>query len=271
MLARSAGFTPATVRPTDSAKNAMPNDMAKRGWRTVAQIGSLYPESEACKRSSHQMCGWVARAFTRRRWVSTPVVDARMLLTRLAGGSTSVRPFSQLWPAFASASSGPHALQVPACAWNRPSSVPPRTPSMASTSRESNSWHCIPLLVWSGITSPAYRYVVRASQVPRALYLFVISRYPPEPSIRWQFRDSPYPVSPLESLLLEAQEKACRAQRGPSRRPPGCVRGRREERIGLVSAHSAAARPHVRRQPSRWNQSFDPAWSYGSGPPAGCA
>ena len=61
---RSAGFTPATVRPTDSAKNAMPNDMAKRGWRTVAQIGSMYPDTEACTRSSHETRGWGARTVS---------------------------------------------------------------------------------------------------------------------------------------------------------------------------------------------------------------
>jgi len=73
----------------------MPNDMANRGCRTAAQIGS---RNEACQRSSHETRGW-GRAVARRRWVSTPVVDARILLTRLAGGSTSVRPFSQLRPA----------------------------------------------------------------------------------------------------------------------------------------------------------------------------
>src|SRR5579863_9467865 len=237
VCAACPGFTPATVRATDSAKNAMPNDMAKRGWRTVAQIGSSAPETEACTCSHHEIRGCGERAETRRRWVSTPVVDARIFVTRLAGGSTSVRPFSQLRPASASASSGPHALQLRAWAWNVSSAVPVRTPSMASESTRSNSLHFIPLLVWSGITSPAYRYVVGAWQVPPALYLFVISRYPPEPSKLWQFRDSPYPVSPLESLLPEVREKAWPGPHEPFPRPPGGVRGRRGERIGLEFAH----------------------------------
>src|SRR5450432_2208309 len=108
---------------------------------------------------------------------------------------------------------------------------------MASASTRSNSLHCIPLLVWSGITSPAYRYVVRGVQVPPALYLFLISRYPPEPSKLWQFRDSPDLVSPLESLLPEVREKAWPGPHEPFLRPPGCVRGRPGERIGQESAH----------------------------------
>src|SRR5208283_5366713 len=143
----------------------------------------------------------------RRRWVSTPVVDARILATRPAGGSTSVSPFSQLRPASASASSGPHDGQARACAWKRSSSAPLRTPSSASVSSRSNSLHFTPLPVWSGITSPAYRYVVGGGQVPPAHDLFEISQCPPEPSKRWRFPGSPYPVSPLESLLPGALAK----------------------------------------------------------------
>src|SRR5271170_5638564 len=113
---------------------------------------------------------------------------------------------------------------------------------MASESTRSNSLHFIPLLVWSGITSPAYRYVVGAWQVPPALYLFVISRYPPEPSKRRQFPCSPYPVSPLESQLPEALVKAWPGLHEPSRRLPGCARGRQAGQIGPEFAHSAAAR-----------------------------
>src|SRR5579862_1381148 len=140
-----------------------------------------------------------------------------MLLTRLAGGSTSVRPFSQLRPASASASSGPHTLQALEWAWKRSSPGPLRTPSRASDNSRSNSLHCIPLLVWSGITSPAYRYVVAGVQVPLALDLFVISRYPPEPSKHWQFHGSPYLVNPLESLLPEVLAKAWLRPHGRSR------------------------------------------------------
>src|SRR5258707_3483588 len=121
---RSAGFTPSTFKATDSAKNAMPNDMANRGCRTVPHMGCIAAEAQACVRSHHEapkedapsreLLGCGANTFTRRRWVSTPVVDARILLTRLTGGSTSVRSFSQLRPASTSANSGPHAEQVPA-------------------------------------------------------------------------------------------------------------------------------------------------------------
>src|SRR5271165_1218897 len=235
MERRSAGFTPSTLRATDSEKNAMPKDMANRGCRTVAQKGCNASEAQACTRSSHVGC--CAATFTRRRWVSTPVVDARIFVTRLAGGSTSVRPFSQLRPASASASSGPHVRQIRTWAWKRSSPAPVRTPSMASVSRSSNSLQRIPLLVWSGITSPAYRYVVGAWQVPPALYLFVISRYPPEPSKRRQFHGSPYPVSPLESQLHEALGKAWPGLRERSPRPPGCVRERPGGRIGQEFAH----------------------------------
>src|SRR5579862_5370650 len=235
----SAGFTPATVSPTDNAKNAMPNDMAKRGWRTVAQIGSRI---EACKRSSHEVRGWRAGAGAQRRWVSTPVVDARILGTRLAGGCTSVRPFSQLRPASASASSGPHARQPRAWAWKRSSPAPLRTPSRASVSNWSNSLHCIPLLVWSGITSPAYRYVVEGAQVPRAHDLFDFSQSPPEPSKRWQFLCNQNPVSLVESLPRAAREIVFLKPREWLPRPPGCARASLAAQIGHEFARSAAAR-----------------------------
>ena len=98
----------------------MPNDMANRGCRTVPQMGCTAPDAQACARSHHDGLKEEApcdvATFTRRRWVSTPVVDARILLTRPAGGSTSVRSFSQLRPASTSANSGPHTEQVRAWA-----------------------------------------------------------------------------------------------------------------------------------------------------------
>src|SRR5271155_5318775 len=113
---RSAGLTPSTLKATDSEKNAMPNDMANRGCRTVPQTGWIAPEAQACTRSHpdglKEEAPCDTDTFTRRRWVSTPVVDARILLTRPAGGSTSVSSFSQLRPASTSASSGPHVEQL---------------------------------------------------------------------------------------------------------------------------------------------------------------
>src|SRR5579872_651193 len=112
---RSAGLTPSTLNATDSEKNAMPNDIANRGCRTVPQIGwtdfATQAEAHACARSQRETLAG-ALTLTRRRWVSTPVVDARILLTRPAGGSTSVSSFSQLRPASTSANSGPQAEQL---------------------------------------------------------------------------------------------------------------------------------------------------------------
>ena len=53
----SAGFTPSTLNATDSEKNAMPNDMANRGCRTVAQMGCIASEAHACAFSTHVMRG----------------------------------------------------------------------------------------------------------------------------------------------------------------------------------------------------------------------
>ena len=94
-------------------------------WRTAA--AAPCPRSAACSprprlaRVPSQVTrgGCDADTFTRRRWVSTPVVDARIFVTRLTGGSTSVRSFSQLRPASTSASSGPHTEQLRAWAWKR--------------------------------------------------------------------------------------------------------------------------------------------------------
>ncbi len=208
----------------------MPNDMAKRGWRTVAQIGS---STEACTCSHHEIRGCGARAVTRRRWVSTPVVDARIFVTRLAGGSTSVRPFSQLRPASASAKQRTARPAYPGVGLEAVESGPGQD-AVNGVREQRARTRCTAFRYWcwSGITSPAYRYVVGAWQVPPALYLFSISRYPPEPSKRSQFRDNPYPVSPLESLLPEALAIAWPRPRARSLQPPGCGPGRPGERIG---------------------------------------
>src|ERR1700685_3360001 len=215
----------------------MPNDMANLGCRTAAQIGCIWPESQACARSSHETPGCAADAWMRRRWVSTPVVDARILVTRLAGGSTSVRPFSQLRPASASASSGPHAEHNRAWAWKRSGPAPISTPSSASVSRASNSLHCNPFFVWSGITSPAYRYVVTDAQVPPVRDLFDFSQFPPAPSKRSRFRGSPYPVSPLESQPHATPAKASPTPHARFLPPPGCVLAHPEAHFGPEFAH----------------------------------
>src|SRR5258708_17872075 len=193
-----------------------------------------------------------------------------ILLTGLAGGPPPVRLSSKSRPASASASSGPHALQLRAWAWKRWRCVPLSTPSSASVRRASNSLHCIPLLVWSGITSPAYKYVAEGVQVPPALYLFVISRYPPEPSIPARFPCSPCPVSPLESQLPAA---LATISPGPHARFHAHRRGadaHPEVPIGPRFPHSVVANLHVPTKSHPSNRSYGPAWSCGSDPPAGC-
>src|ERR1700722_397390 len=237
----SAGLTPRTVNPTDSAKNAIPNDMANLGCRMVPHTGSASPEAHACTRSSHETRGWVVSAGAPRRPLAIPVVDARTLSTNPAGGSTAVRDFSPLRPGSASTNSAPQLEHTLECSRKLSSLAPVSRPSIMSASKASNSLQIIPLLVFSslgsGITSPAYRYVVVGEQVPLGLDLFWISRYPPEPSKRLQFRGSPYLVSPLESLLPEAPATACPELRARSHQPPGCARARREPRIGPEFAH----------------------------------
>src|SRR6185312_14348937 len=134
---------------TDREKNAIPKDMAKRGWRARFTIGE---RNEERNRSHHDSL--------------SPDVAIMMLRTSSAGGSTSSRLSSQSCPALASANKGPQTSQVLVCDWNSSSFGPFRLPSRASLSRASNSVHCIPLFVSLGITSPAYRYVVIALQVP---------------------------------------------------------------------------------------------------------
>src|ERR1700730_2553433 len=103
---------PAMLKTADSEKNAMPNDMANRGWRTVAQMGSTRPAIDACSRSSHDVGGRVEGARCRKRLVAIPVVDAKIFSTRPAGGSTSVSDFRQLRPVRDPGDDGPPAGQA---------------------------------------------------------------------------------------------------------------------------------------------------------------
>src|ERR1700693_5904285 len=100
----SLAFTPARLREIDREKNAIPNDMAKRGWRLMARTGANTGRSQAVTLSFHEASDW---ALTRVRLLSCPVVATRMLWTRLAGGSASTNDFSQRRPASASDSRGP--------------------------------------------------------------------------------------------------------------------------------------------------------------------
>src|SRR5437667_10505739 len=98
----SAGFTPAMLKTADSEKNAMPNDMANRGWRTVPQTGSTRPAIDACSRSSHDVSGRVDGARCRKWLVAIHVVDGRIFSTRTARGSTAASDVSLLRSAAAS-------------------------------------------------------------------------------------------------------------------------------------------------------------------------
>src|SRR5712671_1274385 len=50
-FAQVGGFYAEYAQGTDSAKNAMPNDMANLGCRTVPQMGCIAPEAQPCIRS----------------------------------------------------------------------------------------------------------------------------------------------------------------------------------------------------------------------------
>src|SRR5260370_35524677 len=115
---KSEGFTPATLKATDSEKKAMPNDMANLGCRTVAQMGSTIPEAQACVFSHHETCGWVEGKGARRRSDAIPVVDARMFSTKPAAGSKSGSCSGQLRPASPSGHSGPPRDQVRPWSWD---------------------------------------------------------------------------------------------------------------------------------------------------------
>src|SRR5229473_509395 len=154
----SLTLTPARLSEIDNEKNAIPKDIANRGWRLTESTGAKTGPSQALISSNHE--AWVSLPAN-VRLLSYPVVATRMLCTRLAGGSTSASDFSQRRPASASASRGPHSA------------------------------HCIPFLLSPGITSPAYKYVVAGVQVPHARGLSLISPCPPEPLVPWQFLCNP--------------------------------------------------------------------------------
>ena len=104
MFRTSLILTPAMLSVMDSEKNAMPNDIAKRGWRATAKAGVNIGPNHRLSASFHEpavpRCACV-RALAR------PVVAIKMLPTRLEGGSTSASDFNQRRPASASANSGP--------------------------------------------------------------------------------------------------------------------------------------------------------------------
>src|SRR5579872_1497708 len=140
---------------------------------------------------------------------------------------------------------------------------------MASLSRASNSAHCI--LVGSGITSPAYRYVVTGALVPPVHDLFSISRFPPVLSTRLQCLCNPY-LAGLSGLRLPAIRAITSVTRdGPFPAFPGYARWNRELVLCLQCVHSAAWRLHALTAQHLVNPSSGPAWCAGSGPPANCA
>src|SRR5271165_1896892 len=134
---RSATWKPAMLSSMVMEKNAMPNDMAKRGVTTGEKNGVM-----PCFSRPHQpsACGTTTVVSAG----SAPMVCARMLCTRLRGGSTSSSPFSQCMPLLASSTMTRQAGQESRCASKAARVEPCRVPSMASASRASTSTHCIP-------------------------------------------------------------------------------------------------------------------------------
>src|SRR5882762_5359300 len=178
MWRTSLTFTPARLSEIDREKNAIPNDMAKRGCRPTERTGANTGRSHPVNASVHEA---LPLGRTKTRSLSYPVVASRMLCTRLAGGSNSASDFSQRRPPSASANNGPHTAQTRAWARKLSSLGPVSVPSSSSISSASKSAHCMPFLVSPDITSPAYMYVVAAVQVPHVHDLSWISPYPPEP------------------------------------------------------------------------------------------
>src|SRR5258706_7480764 len=93
---RSAGFTPSTLKATDSAKNAMPNDMANRGCRTVPQMGCIAPEAQAWARSIQPIRGCGGVTLTPTRLGVTPVVGVQEVFSPLTAGLASQRCLYQV-------------------------------------------------------------------------------------------------------------------------------------------------------------------------------
>src|SRR5271165_628925 len=118
-------------------KNAMPKDIAKRGVTTGANTGDSLP----CRRCSQLSPFGACAARGSGTW---PMVCARMLCTRLRGGSASSSPFSQCRPMLASSTMVRQAGQESRCASKAARGEPCKVPSMASASRASTSTHCIP-------------------------------------------------------------------------------------------------------------------------------
>src|SRR5271157_1583190 len=134
---RSATWKPAILSSMVMEKKAMPNDMANRGVTTGANTGDILPFSRSSQLSLFAAC--MARGSG-----ICPMVCARMLCTRLRGGSISSNPFSQCMPLLASSSIVRQAGQESRCASNAARIEPCKVPSMASASRASASTHCIP-------------------------------------------------------------------------------------------------------------------------------
>src|SRR2546430_16348915 len=109
MFRTSLILTPAMLSVMDSEKNAMPNDIAKRGWRATTNAGVNIGPSHRLIASFHEPA---APAWACVRALARPVVAIKMLLTSLDGGSTSANAFNQRRPASASANNGPQTEQI---------------------------------------------------------------------------------------------------------------------------------------------------------------
>src|SRR3954468_7555696 len=105
---RSLMRMPARFISREIEKNAIAAVIAKRGWAMNPKTGVNTGEANSRARTSHEpvVCR-EARAGAMAG--STMLVFARMLWTRLAGGSTKARDFSQFFPDSAWVNRGPQS------------------------------------------------------------------------------------------------------------------------------------------------------------------
>src|SRR5512146_3591846 len=95
----------------DTEKKTIANDMAKRGWRAVLHTGTSTGFTQPRSRFGQEGATGTA-AGTR---ACAPVVAARILFTRLGGGSTCRTAFNQLRPVSAWANRGPQTGHISRC------------------------------------------------------------------------------------------------------------------------------------------------------------
>src|SRR5258708_37283769 len=157
--------------PRENEKKMIPNDITNRGCRTKVAAGlkkdaDKEPHPPRVRSPNGIVLPSVLTASG--RVLTTPLVAARILWTRYAGGSTgsNANARSHCCPACTSANIGPQIAQTRRCASKLSFRAGLNSPSSAPDSSVSNPVHSIPCFVSPGIRSPAYMYVVGGAQVP---------------------------------------------------------------------------------------------------------